>query len=70
MSHSHDELDITLLRADPNAFILQCQNIINIFVKKYIGSGMFNGDDKDDIVQSINEVLIKKIPDSDKGRIS
>jgi len=62
MPHSHDDLNISLLQSDPDAFILQCQKIINIFVKRYISTGMFKPEDKDDIVQSINEALINRLP--------
>lgn len=61
MSFNHDAFDISVLRSDPDAFILGCQKIIRTNVKLYIASRMFSANDEDDIVQTINEELIKKL---------
>ncbi|MFA6541639.1 MAG: hypothetical protein WCT99_08545 [Bacteroidota bacterium] len=62
MSALQDELDISLLQSDQGAFLMQCQNIVGIVVRKSIASGMFNKTDEEDIVQSVNEILFTKLP--------
>ena len=61
MPIQHRILDISLLRADPDAFIVACQRIIDIVVRQFIGSGLFDKEDHDDIIQTINERLIHKL---------
>ncbi len=62
MQHSHDMLDIALLRSDRNAFILRCQTIIDIVTKNFVKSGLFNAEQLKDVTQTVNEVLIARLP--------
>lgn len=50
-----------MLAKNPTALIIRYQEIIRIIVKKYIASKMFKADDFDDVVQMVNEDIIKKI---------
>ncbi len=54
--------ELELLRNDPRGFLLAVQDIIEIIVRKFILSGLFGPRDHDDIVQTINEELLKKLP--------
>ncbi len=54
--------DLELLRKDPRGFLLSVQDIIEIIVRKFILSGLFSPREHDDIVQTINEELLKKLP--------
>ncbi|NUN70716.1 MAG: sigma-70 family RNA polymerase sigma factor, partial [Bacteroidetes bacterium] len=54
-------LDFELLRRDRNRFILQCQRTIAIIVRFHIQKGMFPASEFDDIVQSVNEELIRRL---------
>ena len=62
MSITNGSLDISLLRKNKNEFILQCQRIIDIVVKYFIKSGMFTYEQYDDVMQSVNEELIRRLP--------
>ncbi len=53
--------DIRLLKENPKGLIVKYQSLINYIVCNYINNGFFNRYDKDDIVQNINESLLKKI---------
>lgn len=61
MDHASHTLDIDLLRHDRTQFILQCQRTIAIVVKYHTRLGMFSATDFDDIVQSVNEDLIRRL---------
>lgn len=50
-----------LLREEPDKLIAKYQQIIRIIVKKYISTKMFQPDDFDDIVQMVNEDILRKI---------
>jgi hypothetical protein len=67
MPQTNETLDITLLRTNKNAFILQCQRIIEIIAKHFIKNGMFGTDQFKDVVQSANEDLIKRLPIIEKN---
>ncbi|MFZ4619929.1 MAG: hypothetical protein ACOYNS_05170 [Bacteroidota bacterium] len=62
MQHSHETLDIVLLRSDKNAFVLRCQTIITIVSKNFVKSGLFNAEHLHDITQTVNEVFITRLP--------
>lgn len=62
MPIDQNEFDISLLRRDPDAFLILCQKYIHINVKYYIKRGMFDRSEYDDIVQMVNELLIRKLP--------
>ncbi len=62
MSRRLDALNISLLRSDRNEFVLRCQVIIEMNVKHYISTGMFDSEHARDIMQSVNEELIKRLP--------
>lgn len=61
MDHAPHTLEIELLRRDRDEFILQCQYIIAMVVKYHIRRGMFPASDYDDIVQSVNVELIRRL---------
>ena len=67
MPQTNETLDITLLRTNKNAFIIRCQRIIEIVVKHFIKNGMFVPDQFQDVVQSANEDLIKRLPIIEKN---
>ncbi len=64
MNMSFDPLvfDITLLRQRPDDFIIHCQPLIRICVGHYIKTKMFALQDEEDIIQSVNERLIQRMP--------
>ncbi len=62
MQQPHDTLDIALLRSNRDAFILKCQPIIEIVIRYFIKSGLFRSDQLRDIVQSVNEEFIIRLP--------
>lgn len=62
MQQSHDTLDIALLRSNRDAFILRCQPIIEIVIRYFIKSGLFHSDQLRDIMQSVNEEFIIRLP--------
>lgn len=50
-----------LLHEHPDELIAKYQEIIRIIVKKYIATKMFRAGDFDDIVQMVNEDILRKI---------
>jgi RNA polymerase sigma factor (sigma-70 family) len=62
-----DTLEIDLLRTNRNAFILQCQRIIELVIKQYIKTGMFRSSRFQDTVQSVNVALIKRLDSIEKN---
>jgi RNA polymerase sigma factor (sigma-70 family) len=54
--------DMDLLRTDPHGLVVRHQNTIHMIVRKYIGSGMFEREEFDDLVQGVNEALLGKMP--------
>jgi len=63
--HAHildNTRELELLRNDPGGFLLAYQDIIHIIVRKYIASGMFAPDEHDDVVQTVNETLLRTLP--------
>ena len=54
-------IDERLLAEEPDALIAKYQEIIKIIVKKFIASKMFHAADFEDIVQTVNEDIVKKI---------
>ncbi len=56
---SRNDEDVQLLYHDPRALLLRYQTTINIIVQKFVASGFFAPDDKADIVQTINELLLR-----------
>ncbi len=57
-----EERSIELLRYDPQQLILSMQDMIGIIVYRFIRAGKFHVKERQDIVQHINEELIRKIP--------
>jgi hypothetical protein len=62
MPSSTDTLDISLLRNNSHEFVLRSQRIIEYAVKQFIKSGMFVPSEYRDVIQSVNEELIKRLP--------
>jgi DNA-directed RNA polymerase specialized sigma24 family protein len=56
-----NRLDERLLAERPDALMAKYQEIIKIIVKKYIATKMFHASDFEDIVQMVNEDILKKI---------
>ncbi len=61
MQHSHDTMDIALLRSNRNVFILKCQPIIEIVSKNFVRSGLFAPQHLRDVIQTVNENLITRL---------
>lgn len=59
---TENERDVELLHTDPKRLIVKYQTVVEIIVRKYIGSGLFAAADYDDIVQSVNEALLAALP--------
>ena len=59
--HSENEIDERLLREKPGELVVKYQGIIKIIVKKFISSKMFQSDDFDDVVQQVNEDILRKV---------
>lgn len=59
---TENDKDVELLRTNPMQLIVKYQTMVEIVVKKYIASGMFVASELDDIVQSVNESLLAKLP--------
>ncbi|MDH3252367.1 MAG: hypothetical protein OEM41_06210 [Ignavibacteria bacterium] len=57
---TENEYEVALLHSDPRTLIVRYQEVIAIIVRKYIGSGLFSGDDHDEVIQSVNEALLYK----------
>lgn len=62
-----EPLDISLLRHDKSVFLIRCQPIIELTVKYYISKKMFTTHQYSDLVQSVNERLIKKLNGIEKN---
>jgi len=67
MHHTDHTLDIILLRTDKDEFILRCQRIVKIVVKHFIKNRLFSAHHIHDIIQSVNEELIKRLPSIEKN---
>jgi RNA polymerase sigma factor (sigma-70 family) len=59
--HDNKE-DLDLFLRNPNEFLLRYQETLQIIVKVYIQSGMFRAQDMDDILQTVNEELLRRFP--------
>ncbi len=59
---TENEKDISLLHSEPSALILKYQETVRFFAERYVRSGMFREAEIDDIVQSVNEGLLRRIP--------
>ena len=53
--------DIRLLNENPEGLIIKYQSLIGFIVGSYVINGFFQRHEKDDIIQNINESLLKKI---------
>lgn len=56
----NNEYDIRLLFNDPNTFVEEHQKTIQYVVNKFVYSGFFSYNDRDEIVQYINEKLLSE----------
>lgn len=56
---SRNEEDARLLYHDPRALLTQYQPTISIIVQKFVASGMIAPDEKADVVQTINERMLR-----------
>jgi hypothetical protein len=56
-----NERDIELLRKSPKELIISFQNLIEIIINQFIKSGKFSQAEQPDIIQQVNEELLKKI---------
>jgi len=54
--------DIDLLRSDPHALLLRHRNTVETIVKTNIGRGLFKPSDFEDVVQSVIEGLLHRLP--------
>ncbi len=57
-----NQADLTLFYRDPHGFLLQYQDTLRIIVKVYIQCGMFRARDLEDILQTLNEALLRRLP--------
>jgi RNA polymerase sigma factor (sigma-70 family) len=62
-----NQKDLALLKSDLQALQLRHQGTVQIIVRRYISSGMFEKEDFEDIVQSVNEQLIVRMPSIQSG---
>lgn len=62
-----NQKDLALLKSDLQALLLRHQGTVQIIVRRYISSGMFEREDFEDIVQSVNEQLIVRMPSIQSG---
>ena len=58
----NNEQDILLLQEKPTELIIKYQSLIDVVVSRFMRIGYFNGQEKSDIVQYINEELLNKLP--------
>lgn len=58
---NNNQNDIKLLNTNPNQLVVKYQSIIQIVINGFINAGYFRLQDRDDIVQYVNEELLKKI---------
>lgn len=56
-----NQFEIGLLREDPGELIVKYQPIVIVIVQVYMRSGYFRGEEKEEIVQQINEKLLERI---------
>ena len=54
--------DLELLRNHPQDLIINYQPIIGIIVRRYISTGMFEHGELHDVIQTVNEHLLVKLP--------
>jgi len=57
-----NQTDIDLFNRDPHAFLALYQEKLRIIVKTYVHCGMFRPQDFDDVLQTLNENLLLRIP--------
>jgi RNA polymerase sigma factor (sigma-70 family) len=56
----NNENDIQLLFNDPNSLVERYQKTIGIVVNKFVYSGFFTVDERDDVIQYVNEKLLSE----------
>ncbi len=56
---SKNEADVDLLYNSPNALVEKYQSTISIIVQKFVSSGFFRTDEKEDVIQFINLRLLE-----------
>lgn len=61
-SSGDNQKDIELLQHDPQGLLLRYQATLHIIVRSYVRSGMFRAQDTDDIIQTLNEELLRRLP--------
>jgi RNA polymerase sigma factor (sigma-70 family) len=59
---SENEKEIRLLKSDFGRLILRYQGTIRLIVGKYVTSGMFRQSEIEDIVQTVNDLLLERMP--------
>ncbi len=57
-----NQAELDLFYRDPHAFLLHYQDTLHIIVKIYVRCGMFKAQDTEDIIQSLNERLLERLP--------
>ncbi len=57
-----NQADLDLFYRDPHAFLLRYQETLQIIVKIYIHCGMFRAREIEDILQTLNEELLRRLP--------
>ena len=62
MPPSENEKEIRLLKSDFGRLILRYQETIRIIVGKYVTSGMFRQSETEDIIQTVNDLLLERRP--------
>ena len=67
MSRTNEVLNISLLRSNKGEFVLRCQPIIRFIVQRYTASGMFKANNVPDIIQTVNEKLIKRLTSTENN---
>ncbi len=56
------ESDLEILKTDPTRLLLNHRRTVRLVVSKYVSTGMFRMCELDDVVQSVFEILLGKIP--------
>ena len=59
-------VDCELLRTDPNKLIIRHQKTIETIAKTYAARGFFDTSELQDVVQSLNEAVLKRLPKMQK----
>jgi DNA-directed RNA polymerase specialized sigma24 family protein len=54
--------DFEIFLKDPNAILLKYQGLIQAIVHIYVEQGMFSPTQKEDVIQSVNLEILRKIP--------